>query len=857
MRIPSFLCLVACIFCTAGYQTTSAQWEDVSIYNEVLSSTVGSWFGCGLSTADFNADGWDDVTVAGSDGWIKLYTGHADGLELSEQWLMPGEAKAVLWFDAEDDGDLDLLVGVLEVGVYFYIQQDDGSLVEEGVQRGIPSGLQQWDVRGFSVRDYDRDGDLDLYIASYHDDADQVGHENFLLQNGGNGYFEDVTITAGVGNGLKHSFQGAWVDFDEDGFDDLWLINDRSVFPNALYRNMGNGQFEDISEDVGCDIGIEAMSATLFDPDNDGDWDQYCTNIEGNPNAFLRNNDGQYEDIAATAGVASMQYGWGACAIDIDGDRWDDMMVATYRFPNNNPYDNHLYMNLGAGTQFEEQTENWPNEQLQLYCIARLDIDGDRAPDVICHGNATYDQLLLNLNSEGANRLTVDLIGTESNSRGVGAVIKVHADGMTQMRQVEAGCDYMTQHTYTRFFGLGDVESIDSLEVFWPMGGRDVMVGIPADTALTIIEGQLTAELHPLESACPWVQGVWDVPFDPAEVEMLWNGESVNAGVVIADTAGIWTLEALTWSGDVFWSQSIEWAPVPAPEITLEVLPPSCSGEAAIVSWEMPVAAMVSVADSSWPHVLDSVPFGAGVHTVLLDFGASCLLDTTFVVLPPPALELTLETVQPDCFGDLGQVSWTAAGGTPPLSVGSSAPDPAALPEGTWTFVLTDTLGCAVVDSVTVVVPDSLGSQATFSYLGATDSAQVDVTVFGGTLPYTVTWSGPVDSSGWTLAPAGLGWFISDANGCLDLGVIEIPSNPLADVGETTSGEWDCMRMDGALHFTGSVGMPLEVALFDLSGRQIVAPVTVVAPALIPCAVMGPVIVSAVDVEGRRHRWVR
>ena len=312
--IRQLFCLVSCSLFMAHSLSVRGQWEDVSLDYLIDATTFGSLFGCGLSTVDFNGDGWDDVTTSGSDGWIKLFTGGPDGLVAHDAWQMAGEGKGVLWIDIENDGDLDLFVGVLGIGVYLYVRQADGTLVEEGLQRGMPI-LQGWDVRGFSARDYDRDGDLDLYVTSYHDLSTGLTYENMMFENGGNGYFEDVTLFSGTGNGYQHSFQGAWFDYDEDGFDDLWVINDRSVFPNALYHNMGDGTFVDISEDAGCDIGIEAMSATLFDPDNDGDWDQYITNIEGNPNAFLLNNEGSYVDIAESAGVAGMQYAWGTLSL--------------------------------------------------------------------------------------------------------------------------------------------------------------------------------------------------------------------------------------------------------------------------------------------------------------------------------------------------------------------------------------------------------------------------------------------------------------------------------------------------------------------------------------------------------------
>ena len=87
------------------------------------------------------------------------------------------------------------------------------------------------------------------------------------------------------------------------------MINDREDFTNSLYANGGGGPFVDISESSGASISVNAMSATLFDPDNDGDWDQYVTNTEDNPNAFMLNNEGFYQDIAASAGVA-------ACSMD-------------------------------------------------------------------------------------------------------------------------------------------------------------------------------------------------------------------------------------------------------------------------------------------------------------------------------------------------------------------------------------------------------------------------------------------------------------------------------------------------------------------------------------------------------------
>ncbi len=834
-----------------------AQLEDVSLDYLIEATTFGSLFGCGLSTADFNGDGWDDVTTSGSDGWIKLYTGGPEGFTPYEAWQVDNEGKAVLWVDIENDGDLDLFVGVLNIGVFLYVQQSDGSLVEEGLARGMPV-LQMWDVRGFSARDYDRDGDLDLYIASYHDLSQSIIYENMLFMNGGNGYFEDVTLISGAGNGHQHSFQGAWMDFDGNGFDDLWVINDRSIFPNALYSNTGNGNFIDISAESGANIGIEAMSATLFDPDNDGDWDQYVTNIENNPNAFLRNNDGVYVDIADAAGVASLQYGWGTCAIDVDGDRWDDMMVATYRFPNTNPYDNHLYMNLGSGTEFEDVTENWPNEQFQLYCLGRLDLDQDRVPDVVGHGNANHAQVLRNTNINGAARMTVNLVGTESNTRAVGSVIKVHANGLSQMRQVEAGCDYMTQHTYTRFFALGDETMVDSLEVFWPTGNREVLYDLATDTALVIVEGTASAHLEPIETPCPWSSGGWVVPFDPETTDMTWNGVPVTSEVVTADSAGQWTLEATWWGGGVTWSETVDWTPEPDPEWTLSVQDAACHGGSGNVSWSVSVGSSITVADTTLTNLADSLVLPAGEYLFSAEVESGCFIDSLFVVQQPEALFAEAEVMHPQCHGDPGSTTVVYGGGTPPLTIDFPQTNPVAMQPGTWTYVIVDSMGCGLLDSVTVVEPDPLVSEVAYFYEGISDSVQVVLTVSGGTQPYDIQWTGEQDSAGWVMAPIDLGWYVEDANGCLDLGVVSIASNPLAGVvGQSGDPGWMCTRSASTLSLEGPGGRGATFSVLDLSGRFIVHDTPIGASFKTELPYSGRIIVCVKDESGEIHRWVK
>ncbi len=815
------LLLWSAVLCGLAFSSASlhAQLEDVSVDHLLDVSTAASWFGCGLSTADFDRDGWDDVTAATSAGPVELYRGSPDGLIHHETINQAAESKGLLWVDVDDDGDLDLMVGVFGEGLYLYIQMDDGSLVEDGFNRGIPL-RPGWDVRGISAVDYDNDLDLDLFVASYHDAADSLSYENLMLRNEGAGYFTDQTDATGVGNGLQHSFQGAWFDYDGDGDQDLWVINDRTVFPNALFRNAG-GVFYDISNDVGANVAVDAMSATLCDPDNDGDWDMYVTNTENNPNVYQRNSDGVFTDYAEFAGVASTQYGWGTLAIDLNGDMWQDFMVATYRFPNSNPHDNHLYMNQGSGTSFVDEIENWPNEQYQLYCLGQLDLNNDRSPDIIGHGNAFHAQVLENTNSEDASRLTIDLVGTTSNMCAIGALVQVWSGGVGQMRQVSAGSDYMTQHTYTQFFGLGNHYWVDSIRVNWPSGLEETWYNVAANSAQTFVEGSTQTSLLAIEGECPWFPDRWVIPFGVANAEVTWNGVPFTGDTLVADYSGTQVFEVSWWGGEATWTAEVEAEFDPLPDLNLTGLAPLCQGELGALVWDVPDAEFILWEGDTLPSVghLDSVPVGEYGFEAQITEG--CMLFATANIIEPDSLVIDAVVDHPNCFGETGFVTLSADGGTGSLVLDFGSLVLHEAVSGWHQIMVSDSLGCQLIDSVLVVEPDTLISSVSLDYLGISDSVNVGLSVEGGSPPYSVIWAGEIDSQGWTLAPVYLGWLVEDVNGCLDLGVVEVLDNPLAAVPDGGLQDWFCIRngMEIRLETIGQGRLLVEA--WSMDGRLV------------------------------------
>jgi hypothetical protein len=837
-----------------GLNEASGQLEDVSAQYIVSGSAGGSFSGCGLSCADFNGDGWDDITLSETEGTIKLYAGGPAGPELTQTLTGTGEGRGVLWIDVDEDGDLDLWVARFEGALELHIQGPDGSLTEEGVARGLPQ-LEGWRPRGLSANDYDRDGDLDVYITTYHIDVQDAFYPNLLLRNDGSGYFAEVAEDAGVGNGIQTTFQGGWLDYDDDGWDDLWVINDRLLFSNSLYRNLGDGTFEDVAPDLGLDVNLDPMTATIFDPDQDGDWDLFSTDVVNFAHQFFECTDTGYVDVADAVGVSGIpDYGWGGCVVDIDGDRREDLMVATNFFPSESPSDNRVYMNVESGLGFNENSALWPNEQYPLYNLGRFDLDQDRSPDIACHGSLPTVQLLRTTNDGGASRLALRLVGTESNSHAVGARIKVHSGGKVQMQQVDAGADYQTQHTFTRFFGMGDLVSVDSIEVRWPTGITETWYGLSADTAAVLIEGTSTAALIEVERECPWEPQGWVLPFPSDSVAMIWNGLSVDADTVWATTSGLHMLEVTWWDGRFSWTQTVGATVEPIPTLAVTVSPALCPWDSALVQWVAPDSGMVTVNgeipfDGVWweSETLDSLSL-VWMHP------DGCLLDSVVSVVIPDPVNIEWTLLDAPCAGEVGEAAPTLSGGTPPWSVDWMGLEPDALPAGDHSVQFTDAVGCVVLDTIAIGEPDSLEVDISLSYAGLSDTAQVTLSVSGGTLPYLVDWSGGF-GDGALLAPGFLGWLVEDAQGCLAFGTVEVSSNPLQSV-EALASVHGCVREEGAIRFIGPDVSSLDVELHDLSGRLLFQGKTKDS-GRIPFTAEGAVLIRVRDWLGRSSVWVR
>jgi hypothetical protein len=234
------------------------------------------------------------------------------------------EAGGVLVDDFENNGRLDVVTSSMDVcePMHYFHNNGDGTFSERSAQAGLADQLGGLNL---VAADYNNDGCMDILVLR---GGWEFPVRRSLLRNNCNGTFSDVTDAAGLEGRLTRSQTAAWADIDNDGYLDLFVGNENT--PSQLFRNKGDGTFEDISHKAGVDQTSYAKGVTAADYDNDGYMDFYVSNM-GEPNFLYRNNhDGTFTDVAKEAGVQRPDFSFASWFFDYDNDGWPDLFVTSY-----------------------------------------------------------------------------------------------------------------------------------------------------------------------------------------------------------------------------------------------------------------------------------------------------------------------------------------------------------------------------------------------------------------------------------------------------------------------------------------------------------------------------------------------
>ncbi|MDW8317320.1 MAG: FG-GAP-like repeat-containing protein [Anaerolineae bacterium] len=469
----------------------------------------------GQAWADYDGDGWLDLYLTTGKGANALYRNNGDGtFSLSpiayQVALEEHDSSGAVFADYDNDGWPDLYVVGRHEDVLFHNDGGKG-FTDVTRQAGIDgSGAG----KSASWGDYDADGFLDLYVANWSClpscPPPREGDRDRLYRNNGDGTFTDVSHLLGYhlhGAG----FVAAFVDYDNDGDQDIYLVNDQFVSPigNKLWRNDGPGCkgwcFTEVSKEAGANTRVMGMGLAVDDFNGDGWFDFYFSNV--GPSTLLQNRrDGTFENVAEQAGVALDRgaISWGAASLDYDNDGWRDIYLALMDSSSMTPF-NPLYRNNGDGTFTDLGQWSGAGDPGPGLGLALADYDRDGWTDIVV-GN--YDREYRLYRNQGAERfpdhrwLTLKLVGGgRVNRDAVGArVTVVTADGRRQVQEVRAGGTGVGGGSALELsFGLGKA-ALTSVEIRWPDGTTQSFTDLQPNSIYEIRYGGAVQR---------WAKGRW------------------------------------------------------------------------------------------------------------------------------------------------------------------------------------------------------------------------------------------------------------------------------------------------------------------------------------------------------------
>jgi len=436
-----------------------------------------------------------------------------------------GYGQGVAIGDYDNDGYDDMFVTAYGGNHLFHNEHGTGTFTEVTHQMGLDRVHSTGYATSAAFGDYDNDGRLDLYVCYYagwtwgNDKAchDAQGRREYcspevytpdthVLYHNEGSRFRDVSTESGIAKLKGRGLAVAFWDYDEDGKQDIFVANDLSG--NMLWHNEGGGKFVEKGTEVGCRYGsggalMAGMGIAIADYDHSGHESLFVTNFEAMPNMLFKNRgDGSMDDntVISQVGPAHLPFlSFGCEFLDYDADGWPDLLIANGHVQlKGKSYEGmkqrkQLLHNEGNG-RFREIGEAGLLGEMNTPTIARGlvtgDYDNDGRVDALFSNQNGAPQLFRNRDRSANHWVSFKTIGTTSNRDGLHARFILKAGGQRRVAAVRAGSSYLSASDRRVYFGLGRTARIESVEVWWPSGTRDVLSSVEADQSYYVTEGK-------------------------------------------------------------------------------------------------------------------------------------------------------------------------------------------------------------------------------------------------------------------------------------------------------------------------------------------------------------------------------
>jgi len=482
------------------------RFEPMDLPASVLNGAAGAMhlpetMFAGVAVFDYDNDGWPDIFLANGTAPCALLHNNHNGtftnVTAKAGLAAPRNVMGVAVADFDNDGFLDLFLTGLHAQ-YLFRNRGDGAFEDVTAKAGL-AGPDLWTVSAAWL-DYDNDGLLDLFVVryvqwdpktepycgapafrQYCDPRLYRPLPNALYRNLGNGRFRDVSESSGI---AAHKGKGMGValgDYDHDGLLDLFVANDTE--PNFLFRNLGGGRFEECALGAGVAFNengkaISSMGAEFRDLDNDGFEDLFITAL-ANETFPLFHNTGKsaFADHTIASGISRQSLafsGWSAAAIDLDNDGWKDLAVAN----------GHINARLSNGASGLEQSRIYINRRTHFAAaalpgaalhrgLAYGDFDRDGRLDLVITRLNQPAQLWWNRNPSG-NWIAFD-------TPAIGSLVKIETPQGAQWNRMVTTNGYAASSAVPLHFGLGTAAAVTRAEIRWPSGKVQTLANLPAN----------------------------------------------------------------------------------------------------------------------------------------------------------------------------------------------------------------------------------------------------------------------------------------------------------------------------------------------------------------------------------------